>query len=47
MEAKVNPHLETILRYAFGNMKTSVGAFKFAAKIMTLLFGDYEVDCPS
>ncbi len=42
----VSPYGQTILEYAAVNMKISAITLKFSLKIMTLLFGDYSLECP-
>lgn len=45
IEKYVSSHIDTTISYISANMRRSVRAMKFSLKILTLLFGDYQVPC--
>ena len=45
IEQYVSSHLPTILNYAISNMKRSGISLKFGLKILTVLFGEYQLEC--
>lgn len=45
IETYVSEHIEPTIAYISQHMRQSVRTMKFSLKILTLLFGDYQVPC--